>query len=442
MAVWHNIQKNDETMKTADTTTKARDESNKNHFRLPLKFSITLAILTFLFLIPQLLRSASYLNQFTNERINEYDEIFQDNDEYIDNFKSKDESKEGFSACLLIMDDNHRLVEWLAYHHYVLPLKHLIISVDPRSMTSPKSILDRWRKYGMIIDEWSDENFGTPRLKTVGEFDITKNYTDGELTDFHRWRQTTFIGSCMRHLQELNKTWVLLIDTDEFIHYNGPNGTSNDNGYNSDGIPVTYGSVKEYGTLFKFLNDRQEKATLQHTLQQKQQKSMAFPKCISLPRLTFSPEETVDDSKQKIIASKTKEFNTTMLDTIRFRKHGKRNAFGDNRWTKSIVDVSQYKKNEIKPNPPSIHMPTKDCFKWLNDQDAIFRVNHYIGSRKSHASRIKDPRHGYKTAAPPLVFADEDDSIREWMDGFIEYHGNDQALNFLQNAGVVGKITT
>jgi hypothetical protein len=38
-----------------------------------------------------------------------------------------------FSACLLIMDDNHRLSEWIAYHHFALPLRHLVVTVDPRN---------------------------------------------------------------------------------------------------------------------------------------------------------------------------------------------------------------------------------------------------------------------------------------------------------------------
>ena len=38
---------------------------------------------------------------------------------------------EGFSSCLLIMDDNHYLIEWLAYHYHVLPLRRLIVATDP-----------------------------------------------------------------------------------------------------------------------------------------------------------------------------------------------------------------------------------------------------------------------------------------------------------------------
>lgn len=38
--------------------------------------------------------------------------------------------KDGFSACLIFKDDNDRLVEWIAYHYQVLPLRFLVVGVD------------------------------------------------------------------------------------------------------------------------------------------------------------------------------------------------------------------------------------------------------------------------------------------------------------------------
>lgn len=91
-----------------------------------------------------------------------------------------------FSACLLVMDDNHRLVEWMAYHYHVLPLRYLVVAVDPRSQTSPTKVLNRWRRMGVFIEEWDDFKF----MKK----DIAKNKIgdDEELQvkrDRHRMRQ-------------------------------------------------------------------------------------------------------------------------------------------------------------------------------------------------------------------------------------------------------------
>jgi hypothetical protein len=35
-----------------------------------------------------------------------------------------------FSSCLLVMDDNHRLAEWLAYHYHVLPLRYMVVGTS------------------------------------------------------------------------------------------------------------------------------------------------------------------------------------------------------------------------------------------------------------------------------------------------------------------------
>ena len=89
-----------------------------------------------------------------------------------------------FSTCLLVMDDNHHLVEWLAYHYHVLPLRYMIVVVDPRSTTSPSYLFNRWRRKGMVIVEWEDKNFWKRRktLKTTfDEFDLNPIPDDADL---------------------------------------------------------------------------------------------------------------------------------------------------------------------------------------------------------------------------------------------------------------------
>ena len=68
------------------------------------------------------------------------------------------QKKEGLSACLLVNDENPRLPEWLAYHYYILPLRSLIVAVDPASRSSPQSILDR---YSCLMDVtiWNDNDY-------------------------------------------------------------------------------------------------------------------------------------------------------------------------------------------------------------------------------------------------------------------------------------------
>lgn len=59
-----------------------------------------------------------------------------------------------FGACLFWMDDYERLVEWLAYHYHVLPMRHLVLFRDPKSTQDPTPILERWKPY-LEITYWT-----------------------------------------------------------------------------------------------------------------------------------------------------------------------------------------------------------------------------------------------------------------------------------------------
>lgn len=124
--------------------------------------------------------------------------------------KPHDVPKDGISGCLLLKDDNDRLSEWLAYHWLTLPLKYLVVAVDPTGMTSPKHILDIWREsdMGMDIVLWDDADYG--------------HWIDYELDDkhMHRDRQKRFLAECQRHHKAKGREYVVVIDPDEFITYN------------------------------------------------------------------------------------------------------------------------------------------------------------------------------------------------------------------------------
>ena len=77
--------------------------------------------------------------------------------------KKHDNNQRGLSACLLVNDENPRLPEWLAYHYQILPLRSLIIAIDPSSRLSPQSILNRWTNdhavLGLDIQVWNDIDY-------------------------------------------------------------------------------------------------------------------------------------------------------------------------------------------------------------------------------------------------------------------------------------------
>ena len=77
--------------------------------------------------------------------------------------KKHNNNHRGLSACLLVNDENPRLPEWLAYHYHILPLRSLIIAIDPSSRLSPDTILKRWTndhtELGLDIQLWNDVDY-------------------------------------------------------------------------------------------------------------------------------------------------------------------------------------------------------------------------------------------------------------------------------------------
>jgi hypothetical protein len=126
-----------------------------------------------------------------------------------------------FAACLILKDGNQILPEWLAYHYTVLPLQHLIVAVDPFSVTSPEPILEKFREIGMNITIWTDKDY-FPKNVTYWEAPTGPN---GKF-DSHIRRQKTFYSQCLEKFRADNKSgtgnhsWAAIVDTDEFIIVN------------------------------------------------------------------------------------------------------------------------------------------------------------------------------------------------------------------------------
>ena len=125
-----------------------------------------------------------------------------------------------FAACLLMKDDNMILPEWLAYHYQVLPLRHLIIGLDPFALTSPNIIVEEYRKEGMNITIWHEDDyiFDGPRHYNRRVF---ANDTAEAKVQGYLWRQRAFLTNCLQDLkQRKNLRWTLLVDTDEYLAFN------------------------------------------------------------------------------------------------------------------------------------------------------------------------------------------------------------------------------
>jgi hypothetical protein len=343
-----------------------------------------------------------------------------------------------FAACMLVMDDNHRLTEWMAYHYHVLPLRYMIVAVDPRSKTSPTHILNQWRARGIHILEWGDRDFWRADLKLVPIPDDAELQTK---RDRHRGRQKYFYKQCLIRCKKDNRTWVSLHDSDEYLVYNHAGGdkfaeweerrrkTSRMPRMKPSRTPPT---TAEAGAMIKYINQERDAGL----------KYYKSP-CIGVPRTMFGADESQVDPKA-IVKSVPKQFHWTapLMDSLKYRQHATRNDFIKNALGKVIIDVSRVNVAKT-PYFMSLHRPIKKICPtpWINDWDAGLRINHYLGSWNSYSFR-DDSRRGSErswevwTYKATTLGENTDDNIRPWVSGLIETEGPDVAADMLKDVGL------
>jgi len=355
-----------------------------------------------------------------------------------------------FSACLLVMDDNPRLAEWLAYHYHVLPLRYLIVAVDPRSQTSPTFLLNRWRRQGMVVEEWADHDFWQTKNSTGKE---PSRALDERTADFqakrdrHRGRQKYFYRTCLERMQAQNRSWVTLNDSDEYLVYNHAGGD-------------------DFASWQEHMQKRHEASSV-HGSEPRMQPSMVPPTtgeegrmiryieheraaglayyqspCIGVPRLQFGTGESSEMAVRARVPDSVADVAHS-LDTLQWRKHATRNDFIKNALGKVILDVSRLPLVAELPYFTSLHRPIKKLCPapWNNEWESGLRINHYLGSWAAYSFRDDSRRGGERSREQWEYKAEQnqdqsDDIIRPWLTGFVKKHGPEQTKALLKDAGV------
>jgi hypothetical protein len=333
------------------------------------------------------------------------------------------EEKKGIAACMLVLDDTIRLLEWVAYHYTVLPLSSLIIGFDPK--TSNDSIAE----YHAMSENWKDA-VGLPiKIWPVPKMNVSK-------------QQRYFVDSCVHHFKDEGKeNWVLLTDTDEFLTYNfikpGENHSYFDPHFQGRTAP----------TIGKRRAQRESAMPIRQRLPSYKNKTI----------LSFIEEEQRDASQDDFPSKKgctrvvglgfgtdvPDERKEELLMTLKFRNHQKHLRSG---FSKVLLELSKIKERQLT-GWETIHNPyVKVCGKngmFSSGMDyiaSVLRVNHYVGSLESYMERggAKDhrgPRNiaAYKKRNERYLPAEEepDDSIDSWFDRFLLKVGEDTVADLL-----------
>lgn len=308
------------------------------------------------------------------------------------------------SSCMLIMDDNHWLVEWLAYHWTTLNLRHMIIAIDERSKTSPITILDRWK--GRIDFElWNDSHF----------FEIPEDAEN--LQEINLARQTTFLPKCMHAFKERNASWVMFTDTDEFIVINKRTQRAKHKLYR-ESVP----SLNQTGSILSFLE---------------QEKKQHHTKCFSMGRLQFSPDFSPLEEVRRGVPS---FLNASAFMTMRWL-----NAADDLVGPKNIVDLSSVPKSMLPKTTTHQHRVIKELcgeagHTWTH-KNSLLQVYHYMGTYEQFTFR-DDARNNLKTAGRNNrfdrykgKFIEKADDLRPWIQTFVNAVGEKEAARLLEGVG-------
>lgn len=338
------------------------------------------------------------------------------------------------AACLLTMDDNHFLAEWIPFHYYTFNLRHVIIAVDPRSRTSPNRLLKIWAEQGISTTTWSDADY-----MDKSELEVAKNWVTrkfGELNPeltLHRARQRLFYYKCMREHKRNGRAWTLLTDTDEFLQINYK--TLKTNGIN---IPSDW---EEPGRTLRFLQ-----------WQEKLGHKTMFPKtnwttpCVQIPRIRYGAKESDTTRIQETLPT---DINSSLFMSLRFRHHADPNNNMANRLSKAIVDLSRLSWADLEP-VVSIHRPVwNQCGqrkRFIKAYEQALVINHYLGTWEQYSFR-DDSRKGEQRSLEEYNKAQrfgkrgEVDEVvdQTWLNGFVNKMGVKASIKLLKDVGIVDK---
>jgi len=367
----------------------------------------------------------------------------------IENGEKLSRHEDFFSACLLIKDENHNLPEWIAYHFHVAGLRDLVMCVDPSSITSPVEILNRWKGM-MIIELLTNDSYFTKK-EYAGK--PPPNLSLDDMYTRHRYRQKHCYFTCIKNLQKRNRTWTFFADADEYLTFNSLNKDDDKFFFNNNEFILknsTLNSEVKLGRREKLnltkdnmelLNKRTslplvgEKSISEFIAEEKNKVPWNRP-CIVIPRLQFGNAEEPNQTNY------SKKFNT-----LRFFSHAKKGSFQENRFGKSILDISRIKVSRLG-QIRNVHSMVKVCGGVGSGappyQTALLRMNHYTLSQEAFFAKqdFRDSKRPEWYKARSINNAFKSYEMKNWLPSFVQNVGNKTAEILLQGAGVIDSKQT
>ncbi|GAX09608.1 hypothetical protein FisN_38Lu036 [Fistulifera solaris] len=338
--------------------------------------------------------------------------------------------KEAFAACILVLDQNHRLTEWLAYHYFALPLRTVIIAYDPKATGRATKLLDRWRDVIEFI-EWDDDDYLPPNWAA----DMARNNTDVRV---YLHRQPIFMKECTKVAASKNITRVLHSDVDEYLRIN------------AEIVSSDLVNTSEPGHITKFLNQLEQ---INNTLFR--QSNGYGRACTVFWRYHYVPVLDEPNSTQVSYNPASASLlgkDSLHFDTLRFPHRAQYVTRLPN--PKGLVNLKYITVPELEKVEMMVHFPLGRACRQTYPNITLLIFNHYIGSYESFLYGVRnDPRYSLTRtkfeervfggggmvvgqdswrALPPLY----EDTIVGWVPAFYEWQSKRVADYLLHDTGL------
>ena len=369
--------------------------------------------------------------------------------------KSRHRPAGGFAACLLIKDDNHLLDEWIAYHSTVLPLKYLLVAIDPMSHQNPFPILKKWNHTAhssannnlttnaldLTIDVWTDANYIHERQMHR----VCNEYHDLNMLKNHRSRQSVFMQRCVVHMKQRGMDWTIMTDSDEFLTFNPI--------ADDEELPPTRWKSSAHGALREHLTEARKRlppsvgdnVTIYDFLMQEKDKLPWKDKsCVLLPRLLFSSVESTPEGQRKLLQA-TAEYgieDVLSLNTQRFfrtagKAHTKSHEY--NKLGKPILDLSRLDLDaDLQRKFMNPHNPIPACgATHARFDESLLRVHHYLGTADQYGARRDVRRSDEVYLEKARLEKGVNFDLQPWLGRFVRTVGKERAQMLLKDAGKV-----
>ena len=332
---------------------------------------------------------------------------------------------------------------FLIYFSTKLPLRYVYLAVDDNgSRQDPRDVTQKWEEeQGLGMSFWvvNVSEFITPNNNTNSTATKTTTTTKEEAHHDFIHRQRAFITECTRFLQQQGVHWTTYMDTDEFIVINHLGHEDYDNDNNNTTTDQFRPSREEFRSARRDLPPMETQPTVLQVLKNSTITTITttqYPACISMPRLLYGALETTTCPE----ARETLDFaqahfprRYSDLSTLRFEQHARKGDFQKSRWGKVLMNVSGVPQELLDSDnnnhsPRNIHRPWKEVCgpAAVHFPDAIFYVNHYIGSWERYSSRHNDARRNRDEWEQRAYLSDGrscDKQIHEWLPEFVEQVG-------------------